>query len=225
MSTNTPALFDRGETLYGPTATIDTTTPDYGGSVNLEGISATFDYIDPSNPTRKTGRKQHAICVRNTSGITLMRRLAVTWSTTAGERGKRVKGYSCVTAAEIAGYVDDRLGTGGVRNGDMFWLIVKGPVLALTPLAGDATNVVSAGDILFAATAAASTAVTTGATTADEAGGFTIDDGTFSQTETTNGVLRNTLRNSFAVALSAATTANTKTSLLIDLYVPRSPGL
>lgn len=222
MGTDMPVVTSRGETLFGPTQTINTS--DYGSSVGLEGTPGNFMFLDPSEEIKKDNRKVYAIFVRNTSGITLMRRLAVVWSSTAGERGKRVTGYSSVTAGEIAGYVDDRLGVGGVRHGDMFWLLVKGPVLALTPLAADGTNVISVDDILFAATAAASTANTTGSTTEDESGGFTVDDGTFSQTETTDGTLRDELRNAFAVAMSAATTAETKSSLLIDLNVLRSPG-
>ena len=222
MSTQTPALPGLGETLYGPTSTIDTSN--YGSSVGLEGGKKVFDFVDPTDKTKKDIRQIHAMFVRNTSGITLMGKLGVVWSSTAGERGKRVTGYSRTTAAEIAGIVDDRLGVNGVRNGDMFWVIVKGPALMLTPLAADGTNVLTVGDILFAATAANSTGVTTGGTTANEAGGFAIDDGTFSQTETTDGTARNEIRNAFGVAMAAATTGNTKAARLIDVNVVRSPG-
>lgn len=219
MSTKTPALVARGETWYGLTKTIDTS--DYGSSVSLEGTPAVFDYTDPTDKTKKKNIEVHAIFVRNTSGITLMGKLAVTWSLTAGERGYRVVGYSRSKAEEIAGIVDDRLGTAGVRNGDMFWLLVKGPVLILTPLAADATNVLTVNDLLFAATAhtTGATGVTTGGTTANEAGGFTIDDGTVSQGETTDGGARNEFRNAYGRAMSAATTANTKVGRLIDLNV------
>lgn len=224
MSTQTPALEGLGNTLYGPTSTIDTS--DYGSSVTLEGTKAVFDFVDFADKTKKDNRKVHAIYVRNTSGITLMGKLAVVWSTTAGERGRRIKGYCSSTAEEIAGVLDDRLGVTGVRNGDMCWVIVKGPALMLTPLAGDGTNVLTVDDILFAATVDTTglTGVTTGGTTANEGGGFTIDDGTFSQTETTDGTARNEIRNAFGVAMSAATTANTKAARLIDVSVQRSPG-
>lgn len=221
MSTNTPALPGLGETLHGVAGTINTS--DYGSSVGLEGSSKVFNWTDPTDRLKKDNRQIHAIFVRNTSGITLMGKLAVTWSTTAGERGKRVTGYSETKAVEIAGIVDDRLPVTGVRNGDMFWLIVKGPVLVLTALAEAAANALTVGDLLFAATAAASTAVTTGGTTADEGGGFTIDDGTVTQTETTDGGARNEFRNAYGVAMSSSTSGNTKTARLIDVNVLTRP--
>ncbi len=222
MSTQTPALPGLGETLYGPTSTIDTSN--YGSSLSLEGTKAVFDFVDPTDTTKKDNRKIHAIYVRNTSGITLMGKLAVVWSTTAGERGRRIKGYCSSTAEEIAGVLDDRLGVTGLRNGDMGWVIVKGPALMLTPVTGVSELIV--GDILFATTVDTTglTGVTTGGTTANEGGGFAIDDGTFSQTETTDGTARNEIRNAFGVAMSAATTGNTKAARLIVVSVQRSPG-
>ena len=223
MSTQTPALVGLGETLYGPTATIDTS--DYGSSLGLEGTLGVFDFTDPTDPTKKDNRKIRAIFVRNTSGITLMRRMCVIWSTTAGERGKRVTGYSNVEAEDIAGVVDDRLGTAGVRNGDMFWLMVEGPVLIMTCLAADITNRFSAGEVLFAQTAAASTANTTGSTTQDEGGNMMPDastaNATGTETQTTDGTLYRRTRNAFGRALSAATTAETRTAKLVDLNVRR----
>ena len=205
MSTQTPALWGPlGTTLYGTTSTIDTS--DYGSSVITEGTKAVFDWTDPSDKTKKDNRKIHCIAVRNTSGITLMRRMCVIWSSTAGERGKRVTGYSNVEAEEIAGVVDDRLGTAGVRNGDMFWLMVKGPVLATTCLAASAaTGAFSVGVLLFAQTAASSIANTTGSTTEDEAGNFmpdaSTDNATVTQTQTTDGTLYRRTRNAFGRAI------------------------
>lgn len=215
MSTQTPALPGLGETLYGPTSTIDTS--DYGSSVTLEGSRAVFDFVDYTDKTKKDNRKISAIFVRNLSGITLYAKRAVTWSLVAGKRGRRVIGYSHTTGMEIAGIVDDRLGSNGVRNGDMFWVMVKGPALILTPLA-DLANDLAPGDILLALTAVTSQSTT--------AGRFQVDDGTFAQTETTETItgMAAQMRNAFGVAVTASLTDNTNSGVEIDLCVLRSPG-
>ncbi len=155
MSTQTPALVRRGETQYGVSGTINTS--DYGSSVGVEGALAVFDYTDPSNKTHKDSRKVHAIYVRNVmstdvnSGLMLPGN-AVTWA--SGFRDKRVDAYSFVAAEEIAGIVDDRLPAAGVRHGDMFWLIIKGPTRGYlssdttTPAKGTAAFVID--DLLIA---------------------------------------------------------------------------
>lgn len=123
MATDTLCLVARGDTQYGPSDTID--TGDYGSSVGVEGSLSVFNYVDPSNKTRGDNRKVEAIFVRNTSGRVLLPGRAVTWE--SGYRDKRVDDYSFVSAEAIAGIVDDLLPAAGVRIGDMFWLITKGP--------------------------------------------------------------------------------------------------
>jgi len=199
----------RGKTWYGQTATIDTS--DYGTSTGIEGYPAVFPDTDPADTTlRRSGGEVKAILVRNVSGITLFKCMAVVWSV----RGKRVNGYVTTTAAEYAGIVDDHLGSAGVRNGDMFWLIVGGPVLRYTPIA---TPTCSAGDVLYAKTAANSTGNTTAGTTANEAGRLLPWNGTFTAAETTDGSAGNILLHSYARAISGVTSAETNSLKLVEL--------
>lgn len=201
--------FPRGGTWYGPTGTIDTNN--YGESVGYEGYVDHFTDVDPSDKTvRRSGRDIEVIAVRNVSGMTLLPGYAVTWE--SGSEGKRVDGYARTTNAHIAGIVDDHLNaTNGVRNGDMFWLIVKGPCLCKTPLEADANNVFAIGDPVFALTAATSGATTAGRVRRHNSAG------TFSEAETTDGTLFNVIHNGIGRAMSARTTGNTNANILVDL--------
>ena len=212
-------LVQRGETMYGPSQTIDTS--DYGVTAKQEGMPLRWTNTDPTDPT-KTLSENDVFCVlvRNVSGITLMPSMTVTWA--SGFIGRRVDGYARTTAVAIAGIVDDHLSvTTGVRNGDMFWLMVKGKVLAYTGTSTFTNDIWAAGDFLYAITAAASTANTTGGTTADDAGNLINWNavGTFTETQTTDGTLLNLTRNAFAKAISAATSGETRTRKLVDLDV------
>lgn len=216
------ALFELDGTYYGSTNTIDTS--DYGVSVGVEGEVREFKDKDPSDDTKVRSQVPiTAIAVRNVSGITLLPGLAVTWA--AGYEGRRVDGYSCVTAAEIAGIVSDRLSTTGVRNGDIFWLIVKGPCLVHTPVAGAnfGETTWAAGDFLHAITAAASTATTTGGSTANEAGRLQSWRFTATSTGTTDGSALKKLANQCGWAMSAATSGETSgnTLKLVQVNVKR----
>jgi hypothetical protein len=158
---------------------------------------------------RRSQNDQHSILVRNTSGITLYAGQLVVWAT--GYRGKRIGGKARLPTDEVAGVIDDRLPSTGCRTNDMCHIIVKGPCLALlSRVAGEAD--VAAGDILLAATAAASTQATT-------AGHFTDWVGTFTATETTDGTAANILMNRIGRAISASTTQHTGAARLVDLNI------
>jgi hypothetical protein len=202
-------LVARGSTFYGPTQTID--TDDYAG-VDHEGIQALFKDVDPSDGTAlRSGREVKAILVRNVTGGTLYKGAIVTWASTY--IGKRVGGNCCVAMEQVAGVVDEHLSSAGVRNGDLFWLTVEGPTLALkSRVAGD--GVIVAGDPLFAATAANSTG-TTGATTG---GKFFMTGTTFNLTaDVTGGTIAQYGLNRLGRAISASTTSRTSSQELIDV--------
>lgn len=198
------APFERGSTHYGLSGAIDTSA--YGTSVGLEGRAHVFPDTNPSD--RKVRRSQNdvrAIAVRNVSGFTIYAGFLMLWSI----RGKRVAGRVNTINAEIAGVVDDHVGSGGVRNGDIFWLIVEGPCLARLSLTANDECTYSAGAYLVSVTAATSNATT--------AGRFTDAVNTFTETQTTDGTLFNRLVNRFARAISAATTADTGALRLVDM--------
>lgn len=223
------AIPDRGCTMHGAAVA----AADYGQQVALEGCPTVFKntYGPNHGSSALLGKKidqrdVKGLLVRNVSTITLVPGLAVAWK--SGQEGKRVDGYSRIGLAtdiyevgRVAGIVDDHLTmSGGVDVGDLFWLLVEGPVLCRTMIAGDATNKISIGEDLIASTAANSTGNTTGGTSADEAGRCMVyASSVFTSTASTDGTMVRYLRDSFARALSAATTTETNTLKLIDLNV------
>lgn len=204
MSCGQP-LFERGNTFHEGA----TDSADYGG-VQLEGQVTYFDDIDPSTPkVKRSGKKVKAVVVRNVGAAALLPGDMVTWAT--GYRNRRVDGKSRTTAVEVAGMVDDHLPAAGVAVGDLFYLIVDGPGLMNTPLEGNANNVFTEGQILYALTAA-----TSGATTAGRPVGW---GGTFTATQTTDGSAALIMANRIGRAMSAATTGNTNAKLLVDINI------
>lgn len=207
MSQNVTPLPNRGFTYHGGTPA------SIGRSLQLEGSQAVFrdDTPDTGSAADKirSNNVTHAVLVRNTSGAALLPGRQVTWA--AGFRGRRVNGYSTTTAVEVAGVVDDRLPVAGVANNDLFWLLRKGPALVKTPLAAGAGSVFAEGNVLIALTAATSGAIT--------AGRPAVFDFTATSTGTTNGDNARALANRFGRVMSAMTTAQTDSFMLVDLDI------
>jgi len=109
------------------------------------------------------------------------------------------------------------LPSGGVPNGDLFYVIVEDAnCLVTTSTAGDATNVIAAGQVLYAETANGSTNATLpGRVVAHNAAG------TFSAAQTTDGTSFKIILNSIGRAKSAKTTGQTAGDLLVDLCIKR----
>jgi len=203
------ANIPRGNTFYGPTATI--TTTDYSASVHLEGAVAWFEDKNSAAPeTLRSSRKVKCVLVRNVTGVTIYRGYLLQWAT--GYIGKRVDQFTATTATMAAGVVDEMYGSTGIRNGDLFWLCVEGPTLVYTPAVNttfaDSAAVTSwlPGDPLHTLTAAGSTATTT-------AGRPTKWGGTHNSTsDLTDGTATNKLANRVGYVLNAATTGYTSTA-------------
>jgi hypothetical protein len=180
----------------------------YGNESGLEGTQMLFDDALPATDggmtTPRSGVKKTCMLVRNVSGISLERRRIVKWQ--SGFRNRRVDGYCAIDFEEVAGVVDEAAPSSGIPNHDLFWLELRGPCLVKPPLAASALNVVAVGQPLVALTAATSQATT--------AGRFQPYAAT---TGTTQGM--SAMLNYIGIAMSAATTANTTTDLLIDLKI------
>lgn len=216
MPDNAVVLPNRGKTyLSGPNRTPDSTST---SSVAIAGIVKVFKDM---NYTRTSGAQVNGyrsggevtcILVKNSSGISLLPKMAVTWK--SGKRGLEVDGYADFSPDRaIAGLVDEFLPSTGVADKDYFWLVVKGPALALTGLVGDETNVISVDDWLINLTGASSVVSTTSGRVGPAilpTAGLTTNI-TFAQS---NNIYK------FARAMSAKTTANTNADLLVfvDLY-------
>ena len=180
----------------------------YGNESGLEGTEMHFDDVLPATDggmsTPRSGARKVCRRVRNVSGISLERRRLVKWQ--SGYRNRRVDGYCAIDAEEVAGVVDEAIGSNGVPNHDLFWLEQRGPCLVKPPLAASALNVVNIGDKLIALTAATSQATT--------AGRWQPYAATTGTTTAMSSVF-----NYIGIAMSAATTANTQTDLLVDLKI------
>lgn len=205
--------FGLGKTYYGVDGTINTS--DYGRSVELEGSVRTFaDYSSISSSggvsVKRSNRTVTAILVRNVATVALLPKRGVRWK--AGSRGKRVDGYSNVSYSTsklttLAGIVDPHLPAAGVRVGDLFWLIVSGPVLAkMTTSQGIAS--ITEGLELHAKTLATSTGAT------DDGA---VDLAVVSSADTT--VAPAMLRSVIGCAISAVTSQSTGRDILIDLQL------
>lgn len=213
MSNTAP--FGLGKTYYGESETIDVSSS-YANvnGVHLEGRPAYHNdsgipsgggiALSRSSDVRKTR------IVRNCSGVTLKGGMLAYYSVP----GKRVGGLGYLTAQKIAGVVDPSLGTTGVRDGDLFHLVVDGAVLCKTPVApGDIPINIAVGDNVFALTAA-----TSGATTAGRIRLSPASHAAAETTDTANSLYAgNFFRNVVGVAMSAATSANTNSDLLVDV--------
>jgi len=197
-SLSSEAPFKRGSTPYEG-GTIDTN--DLVG-VQWEGQEWIFNDVNPHTGVQRTESQVRCRAVRNVSGITLLPGQLVQFSTTAGVYGTRVIGYSNATAGE--GYpVDEYLSsTTGCPNNDMCWIVIDGPAVIKTTMAGDAGNLIPVGSWVVAATAAASTHSTT-------AGRVEVQVLTGA-----TALLANQVQNRVGRALTARTTANTNTDTL-----------
>ena len=156
--------------------------------------------------TRRSNKWVTCILVRNASAGALLPGRIVSWK--SGQRGLQVDGYTTTTGQAAAGVVDEFLSSAGVPVSDLFWLVIKGPVLMKTPLEANGNNVINLDDRLYALTA-----VTSGATTAGRVVTWGL---TATSTGTTDGTLTQNLLNAFGRALSAKTTANTNADILVD---------
>jgi hypothetical protein len=161
------------------------------------------------NKARLTGRSIIAVILRNTSGVALLGKHIGILDDTAGYALlENCDGYSDTLAQRNVVIIDDALPTAGVADDDLFWGILKGPTTVLTPIPPADFKDISVGDPLVS-----STATTTGATTAGRLSNITVAGQTGGTASLTMA------RGIFAVALSAATTANTNSDLLVNACI------
>lgn len=204
MADNVVSLPSRGKTyLTGPNRTADATATT---SKAIEGIVKIFKDLDYSGSgvgsrAARTGGEVRCILVRNSSGIALLPKMAVTWK--AGYIGRQVDGYSKVESVPVAGIVDEWLPSSGVAANDYFWLAVRGPSVCLKE--SSTTAVSNAGDWVAAITAAASTHSTT-------AGRVRAVAATTESTTTLSHAL-----NRIGQAMSTSNTSGASTDLLVYL--------
>ena len=189
--------FERGTTA-NTGQTVDSTTLD-----NLEGKEYMVEDYSPSTGLNRTGHMVKLRVVRNKAAAALLPKRLVTFSTTAGKYGNQVTGYADTTA-ENAYPVDEYLPAAGVAVDDLFYIVVEGPAVVLSDLAGGATNLVPVGTVLVALTA-----VTSGATTAGRVAPQDLTGAT--------SPLALQVQNRLGYALTARTTSNTDADILVNI--------
>jgi hypothetical protein len=201
-------LPNRGKTFLtgSPDRTIDATM-----KVDLEGSIKHFDDVDPTVTSgakmRRSNKRVVCMLVRNEAAAAVLPKRVVSWK--SGQRNKQIDGYCKVTDEACAGVVDEFLTSAGAAVHDLFWIVVQGPTLMMTSLAGNAENVINLDDLLGALTAVTSGATTSGRVAVQALTGATA-------------VLGNQIVNGFGRALSAKTTANTNADILVDTYFLKS---
>lgn len=209
--------FPRGSTaLANLGQTLTSTDADHLVGQEFEVLD--WDY-STSPRTLRSNRKVRLRVVRNASGVALPpKRLAVLArdaaknvsgaTATAGVAGtQQVIGIARVNT--VKGYpIDEWLPEAGVPSNDLFYIVLKGPAVVLGSVANYSTAI-AAGDVLYSALTAATSAVTNGITT----GGRINEIMDVASTDVTAGQVVNRLGR----ALSANATNTTNSGILIDV--------
>lgn len=204
MSLIDGSLPGRGQTFYGPTATIDTSN--YGGK-EWAGVEMEFIDRNPFSNTQPNPRSNRIVkCrfVRNVAGVALLgQKLA---SIATGTYGAHIDGYCTLIAQTNVFPIDEYLPAAGVRNYDMCWIVTEGPALVLNDLAGAANNNLTIDTIVCALTAVTSQSTTAGRIMPIDTSGTTA---TTTQMKMVMGMLGR--------VLTAKTTTQTNVGVLIDI--------
>lgn len=196
--------FALGETLAG--------TDSDGNLINSDKLGKV--YFHPSTAPvsgrqvrdRRSGMGVCTIALRNESGGTLYGGRLGLFTATAGlSLCESVNGYAAVHATKNIVLIDEFLATNGVADDDIFWGILGGVYLGKTPESGAAFN----GDIAVGAQLVAATASSTGTSVAGRLSNITLP-GTTGATAAFNMAA-----NLVGVALSARTTGETNSDILI----------
>lgn len=194
--------FERGATFYN-----GITPPDATSGGNLEGKIYVFEDLDLSvtgTKSYRSGRPVKCMVVRNVSGATLLPKRLASLKLSGLNFLGQVDGYATVDAAANCYPIDEWLPAAGVVANDLFYVVVDGPATVITGLANGAGNNIAVGGNVCALTAVTSQATTAGRIQAQD----------LSSSATTLG---NYVQNKIGMAMTARTTNNTDSAILIDV--------
>jgi hypothetical protein len=200
-----------GETLSGT---------DHAGTL-INGDKLGLRYTFPANRltgnlrgsvTKLTGRTITAMLVRNEAGFAILGKRTVKLKESGGYGDlEAVDGYCAIKADAHVVFSDPNLPAAGCADDDIFWVILEGPTIVLTPFeAGGWDKAIVAGDPLVGATG--STTGTSGVGRVS-AGGV-LAGGSLAATDAYNHA-----RNNLGRAMSARTTGETNADLLVDAFI------
>jgi hypothetical protein len=180
-----------------------------------EGKEWVFEDIDWSG-THQSRSNKYVRCrlVRNVSTVSLRPKALVSFKTTdATTYGSQVDGYAVsdgVAVGSIPGFPVDEFLPSNVAINDIFWIVMEGPAMVVTTLDNSATVNINVGDLVGVATTAAGTTGTTGG----RVEALSALTGAAAATQTQNLKM---YHNALGRALTAATTAQTNTSILVEV--------
>lgn len=206
MAQDAAIFLERGQTWYRGR------TPDSNAleATNLEGQEFWHDDIDLSASGQiKVHRSPHkirTIVVRNMGTPALLPKMTCVFSATANVNRRRVAGMGYLTGQSVAGVVDEFIAAAGCPQYDLCHVVVEGPAMMTTSLAGNAENLIAVGDVLCQLTAATSGATTAGRPVPQDLTGATA-------------LLGAQIQNRIAVAMSAKTTGQTNGDVLAYVKV------
>lgn len=193
--------FPRGFTWYNGSA-IDTTNTDESGNLILGGFNIEGKEFLVEDTVYNTGFYLKLRAVRNTGSVNLLPGQLVHLDVTGKKYGAQAAGHAAVTA-EKSYPVDELLGAAGCPPNDLCYVVVEGPAKCLTSATGPTANI-AVGGVVFAQTASA---------TATSLAGY-IDLQPATQATTT---INNDIQNIVGRAMSAATTGQTNTAVLVNV--------
>ncbi len=203
MSHQESLPFARGTTFF------DGGTTDTTSGRQLEGREYDVPDVDPrstgtGSATYRTSRMVRVRIVRNKTGFALLPKKLVSFGTEAGKSTGQANGHVRLTADPVQGVVDEYLPSAGCPDGDLCYVVVAGPALCLPDLAAGANNVLPVETRVVSLTAATSGATTAGRIAPQDITGAT-------------SLLANQIQNCVGKVLTARTTANTTSDVLVDV--------
>lgn len=167
------------------------------------GAKANWPERDPDNDEIVTKHRSiTAILVKNASGVTLNPCEAVVWA--ANDYGLEVGAKVSTTNAKIAGVVDPLVSSVPANN--YFWLVIRGPVKVFKVATGSTSPLAAESPLV---------ALTANGTTAADAGRLQLRV-LAGSTDTTDSTLAAQIEGCAGIAITAATTAETKVYAYID---------
>ena len=208
MSRDADLPFPIGETLYNG-STIDTNNLMGGEFIGRKYIVEDIDYASTNVGVKpkRSNRSRVIMAVRNDTGVAVLPKRIVTLKKGAGEFLGEVDGYADFLGEAHAYPADEFMPAAGAPNNDVFWVVLEGPAMTLTPSAWPATspNDITIGDEICAQTAADSNVAAN--TLSGRACGRTSD---YPTALTAHRVV-------VGKAMSAKTSGNTNADLLVEV--------
>jgi hypothetical protein len=213
MGWRTDAPFHRGNTWFNGEPILTPPSGQFMGGFNIEGMEYEFEDSQLPNGGYGTGLTVRCRVVRNSGTYNILPGQLVYFGTTRwGDNqpvllGTNAAGISNVEA-QYCYPADEFLPPGGVPPGDLFYVVTNGPCLVKTAatLTGAESVNIAVGQKVVSATGSATTDGNQGAIIAQDIASATSDNGL---------TLAGQINNAIGRAMSATTTTQTGTSILV----------